>query len=376
MRFSTSKEVLLNALEVAGKGLGKSSNPIINSLLIEVNEGKVTITGGDGECSISSDFITMDYSKGDTIIDPTVIEWVKKLNKGSTVAVDLSEDKKNIIVKSGKSSSTMSVIDGTYPKFVTTSSDKKEETTKINLVSSEFRMALQETIYAIAQDETRPVLTGSLFDFQNSFLTIVSLDGFRMSTKKIATDAETSYLNKSVLPKKIIDKLLKLLRNDESNIELTVEKNHIIFKIYDNTIVKTRLLEGQYILYEKLLVIDDLIQVKFNREVLRSAISRASLMGETKEKFSVNLVKFELTPSKTIISSATSSRKGFEEIEPLDYSGNPELTIAFNSKYWLDILNSMENEEILVHFSSAEKPIIINKVDDIGFTGLVLPVRL
>lgn len=374
MKFSTNKVNLLNALEVSGKGLGKGNSTILNSLLLEIEDGKVTVTGGDTECSISSNFITMDYEVGSAILDPAIIEWVKKLDKdSSTIAVELSSDKKSIIVKSGKSSSTMSVIDGQYPKF-DTDIDKKE--IKINLVSSEFKMALQETIYAIAQDETRPILTGSLFDLQDSFLTIVSLDGFRMSTKRIATDAETTYRNKSVIPKKIVDKLLKLLKNDESNVELTIGKNNIVFKIDDNTIIKARLLEGEYIPYEKLLATEDLTQVKFKREALRSAISRASLMGETKEKSSVNLVKFELLPNKIIISSATSSRRACEEIEPLEHSGNPELTIAFNSKYWLDILNSMENENILVHFSSAEKPIIIEKVDDIGFIGLVLPVRL
>lgn len=199
-------------------------------------------------------------------------------------------------------------------------------------------------------------------------LNLVALDGYRLALKSEYLNTEN--IINAVIPEKTLSEVSKILEDNDKNVNITFTPNHILFNL-DNTKIISRLLEGEFIKYNSIIPDEFNLQVTAKREELLSCIERASLMAKDSN---TNLIKLEIEENNMIITSNSQLGMVREELNIL-LQGDT-LKIAFNSKYLIDVLKIMDEEEIIMKFSSSVSPCVIKNKDKDNCTYLVLPVRL
>ncbi|URZ15487.1 DNA polymerase III subunit beta [Clostridium felsineum] len=371
MRFSCDKNNLLSSLEVATRAVnGRNTMKVLTGILIEVKDGEVTITGSELDLTIDSSFKVLDFENGQTVVDAKLLlEYVKKLKNGS---ISVFTEGERLVVKSGRSSSGFITMDSKdYPKKVINSNE-----TQINVLASELATSIKEILYAVANSEIRPILTGVLFEIKDGELKLVAMDGYRLSMSTVAADSEKDIL--IVIPGKALKEVLKLLpKNTDTNndkdidVRLSISDNFANF-IIGNIAIDIRLLEGDFVKYSNLIKKEFKTTIVVNKEELNSVLDRASIMDEKN-----NLIKMDITENKIIVTSNSNVGSVNDEVEIKSFQGS-KLIIAFNSKYWLELLSALSTEDgnIEINLNRNIDCVIIKKVNDDSFTGLILPVRL
>ena len=227
---------------------------------------------------------------------------------------------------------------------------------------------IKGTSFAIAQDETRPILQGILFEVKNKNLNLVALDGYRLAIRNefLDTDIEMEV----VIPGKTLNEVSKILEDVDDIVDITFTNNHILFNL-EKTKIISRLLEGKFINYNSLLPQEHKLLVNINRQELQNAIERASLMAKDGN---TNLIKLDLQQDNLIITSNSQLGKVREEIS-IKLQGEG-IQIAFNSKYLLDVLKNVEDDEVVMKMTSGISPCVIEEKNNENAKYLVLPVRL
>ncbi|MEW8956780.1 DNA polymerase III subunit beta, partial [Clostridium sp.] len=227
---------------------------------------------------------------------------------------------------------------------------------------------IKGTSFAVAQDETRPILTGVLFEVKEKTLNLVALDGIRLALRSEILDTENTI--SAVIPGKTLNEVAKILEESEDIVNITFTTNHILFNLGVTKII-SRLLEGEFINYSSIIPQEHKLNVTVKRQELQSCIERASLMAKDGNS---NLIKLDIQPDNLIITSNSQLGKVREEVS-IELQGE-SLQIAFNSKYLIDILKITEEEEVVLEFTSAVSPCIIKHKNTQNCEYLVLPVRL
>jgi len=227
---------------------------------------------------------------------------------------------------------------------------------------------IKQTIFATAQDETRPILTGALLEISEGKASLVAIDGYRLAVKNVAINSVNDI--KVVIPGKTLNEISKILDDDDSDVKITFTSSHIIFNL-GNTVIISRLLEGQFLNYKDIIRNEYKSKVKIKTKDMQASIERASLLAREGRN---NLVKFTVSDDNLIITSNSEIGNVYEEI-PIELEGN-DITIAFNSKYLLDGIKVIDSEEVIMNFVSNVNPCIIKPVEDNSYTYLILPVRL
>ena len=231
-----------------------------------------------------------------------------------------------------------------------------------------FKNAIRQTVFATTQDETRPSLTGVLLEIENNVISFVSLDGYRLALRKIPTKSDVSL--KIIIPGRSLNELNKILDDREEDINISYAQGQVVFNIGD-TIVYTRLLDGQFFNYKDIMRKDHKTNVIVNKREFQNGLERASLLAKEEK---ANLVRLNVLDEQVIIRSNSEIGDVFEQISSTQNGEN--LNIAFNSRYILEGIKIMDAEEIQLNFMGSLNPCIITGVDDDSYTYLVLPVRL
>lgn len=366
MKFKCTKPNLQNAIFTVQKAItGKSSMPILNGILIETKNNKIILTGSDIDLSIKTNINADIYEEGSTIINARLFgEIIRKLPNNDVNIETLNNNSVQILCeKSNFNIINMNTQD--FPEL-----PKINENMMFSISEKTLKSMIKETIFAIAQDETRPILTGVLFEIKNKTLNLVALDGYRLALRSEILDNKSEI--SAVIPGKTLNEVSKILEDNENNVDITFTPNHILFNLGETKVV-SRLLEGEFIKYDSIIPEEFSSKVTAKREELLSCIERASLMAKDSN---TNLIKLNIKADSIIITSNSQLGMVKEEANII-LQGQP-LQIAFNSKYLMDVLKIMEEEEVLLEFSSSVSPCIIKNKDknQDNCTYLVLPVRL
>src|SRR5699024_4820360 len=231
-----------------------------------------------------------------------------------------------------------------------------------------FKDIIRQTVFATTQDETRPSLTGVLAESNGERISFVALDGYRLALKKLNLDSSLDF--KIIIPGRSLNELNKILEDSEEDFKISISPGHVIFDIGD-TIVYSRLLEEQLINYKDIIRNDHNNKVIVNKNDFRDSLERALLLSKEEK---ANLVKLTISDNEVIIRSNSEIGNVYEQIDS-EQEGE-DLNIAFNSRYILEGIKTIESENIQLNFMGSLNPCIINGLDDKNYTYLVLPVRL
>lgn len=228
---------------------------------------------------------------------------------------------------------------------------------------------IRKTVFATAQDESKPILTGVLLQTDETGLTLVALDGYRLARTK-APLSRAYEMNEAVVPAKSINEIARTLTDSDESIDLIFTNTHVMLDM-KHTKITARLLDGEFVRYNQMLPKEHMTRVRINRAALFESIERAMLMAREGNN---NLVRFRIDQETLVINSNSAIGKIDEEI-PIHCDGG-DMEIAFNAKYFSDVLKVLEEEELFLDFKNNISPCVVHPIQGEAYYYLILPVRI
>ena len=235
---------------------------------------------------------------------------------------------------------------------------------------SEFTLkeVIRQTIFSIADSDTNKMMTGELFEIEDNILKVVSLDGHRISIRKI--ELKDSYAPKKVIvPGKTLQEISKIIGGEaEADVDISFTKNHIVFE-FDRTVVVSRLIEGEYFRIDQMLSSDYETKARINKKELLDCIDRATLLIKEGDKKPIIIdIKDESMEFKI------KSQIGSMDEEIMCLKEGKDLLIGFNPKFLIDALRVIDDEEVDLYFMNAKAPLFIKDAEQ-SYIYLILPVN-
>ncbi|MBR4694105.1 MAG: DNA polymerase III subunit beta [Bacilli bacterium] len=370
MKFTIEKNVLLENLSNVVKAIStKNIIPILNGVKFELNEDGLYLTASDSELTIRAliekEAITKVESEGSIIIQSKYILDIIRKMPSDLINFELMDGLK-IKISSDNSQYDLNCLDPKeYPTL------KLEENDNPIIIKGEtFKTIISQTSFAISTQELRPLLTGLNFKIVGDVFECIATDSYRLAKKNIKLDKPSEENINIVIPGKNIMELDKIITEDD-DVEMHVFSNKVLFK-YKNIIFQSNLLSGTYPNTSNLIPTDFAIIVNTKLSDYFSAIDRAALLTQSKDK---NIVKMRIKGNQMVINSYASEIGKVEEKLEVESSKDASIDISFSAKYMLDALKTMKDEDILILLNGEVKPIVIKSVTDESLIQLILPIK-
>lgn len=365
MKFSILQQDLLPPLQSVSRSTGvRSTLPVLDNLLLSVEGNKLKIAATNLEIGVIK-FVPISDGMEGGITAPAkpLVELVSTLGPNK---ITLETTGEIITLSSGKLKATINGISATEFPAIPLSHDTSISLTKEIFLSS------QHTLFAAAVDEGRPVLTGILTDIKDSKLDFVATDGFRLAHRQIILPkAITSF--KSLIPKKTFEEVLRIISEqdvEEVAIAASENQNQVVFTL-GQTIVSSRLIEGQFPAWEKIIPQKTVGRAIVDKEQLTKAIKLAAVFSKNEANIVV------LTAKKGSLALKSSAKEiGSQENEIEADTQGEDLQIAFNTKFLLDAVSNIPTTQLMIEFSGALSASLVKPIGAEGLEYIVMPVRL
>ena len=367
MKFTCSQAALLRAINTCSKAVSvRTTIPILKGILINVENGRVKMTSSDLNMSIETSFDAQNTVNGSTVVPAKLLGDIVRKLPNSLVSITTEKEYGKLSLNClGSDFDIVSLPAEEFPLVGGVSSRDF-----IELKKDEFKDLINKSVFSASIDEKKGILTGCLLNINRNMIEAVALDGFRMAIvrKESNIDKEKTV----IIPANILSEIYKILNEDSGSDEISVlfEEKKAEFLTEDTRII-ARLLEGEFIKYESILPSSWNTRITVNREDMLNSIERASLFAKEGKN---NLIKIKINKDSLDIESR--SEEGYvNEKLGADVQGE-ELLIGFNSKYLLDVLKVLGDEEIVFELGSSLSACLIKPAEGNGYTYLVLPVRI
>jgi len=364
MKIVCSKTALLNGVQIVSKAVpNKTTMSILECILVDARTDYITLTGNDTELGIETKIEGEVMEKGMIALDAKIfLEIVRKLpenyitietDENLRTTITCEKAKFNIIGKTGEDFSFLPSIEKNEP---------------VHLSQFTLKEVVRQTIFSIVDNDTNRLMSGELIEIKEDNLKVVSLDGHRISIRNIKLKNFYSD-RKVVVPGKSMNEISKILSGDaDKNVAIYFTDKHALFE-FDNTIVVSRLLEGEYFRVEQMLSSDYETKIKINRKEFLDCIDRATLLVKEGDKKPI-IINVTDGNMELKINSTVGSMN--EDIE-IKKSGK-DIMIGFNPKFLIDALKVIDDEEINVYMVNPKAPCFIRDSAE-NYIYLILPVN-
>ena len=366
MKFSCEKALLQAAISTTSRAVSpKSSIPALEGILLEAGSD-LRLTGYNLETGIRT-IVPADIREEGTLVLGARLfgEIVRKLPDD---IVTFQSENYMVNIKCGMSEFNILGTDPEeFPELPTV-----EYQNSLILPQSRLKAMISQTLFAVSDNESRPIHTGSLFEVDSNGLTIVSVDGYRLALRPEAIDKKEGAETFSfVVPGAALSEVEKICSDVDEPASVTQGARHVMFKVGDTMLVSRRL-EGEFLAYRQAIPRNNTIHVEGDTRALLSSIDRVSLIISDKLKsplrcvFDSNLLK---------ISTKTAIGDAYDEC-PLSGDGGG-LEIGFNNKYLMDALKAAPADKVRLELTTGVSPCVILPTEgEENFLYMVLPVRL
>jgi DNA polymerase-3 subunit beta len=363
MKFICEKTILQESISTAQKAVtGKSTMNILEGILLIAKNNELTLIGSDIDLSIETKVKADILEEGSIVVDSKLFgELIKKLPNSSVQIETLENNSLEVICEKSKAVLKYMNSDD-FPSL-----PKINENMIFSISQKLLKNMIKGTIFATAQDEIRPILTGVKFEIKDKKLNLVALDGLRLALRSEEVDNDNTI--SAVIPGKTLSEVSKVLEDSEENVNITFTPNHILFNLSSTKII-SRLLEGEFINYNSIIPDEYNLKVVVKRNEFLDCIERASLMAK---EGNTNLIKLNIQDDQIVITSDSQLGKAREELNVI-MQGDP-LKIAFNARFLIDVFKIMDEEEIMLELTSSVSPCVVKNKNKNNCTYLVLPVR-
>lgn len=364
MKLICSKSELQKSVNISLKAVSsKTTMPILECILINASASEITFTSNDMELGIETKVQGIIEEKGIVALDAKLFsEIIRKLPDNEVVIQ--TDDKLNTTITCEKAKFTIPGRDGEDFAYL----PMIEKNDGIVLSPYTLKEVIRQTIFSIATNENNKLMTGELFEIKDNILKVVSLDGHRIAIRKI--ELKESYGDKKVVvPGKTLNEISKILSGEvEDQVQIFFTDNHIVFE-FDDTVVVSRLIEGEYFRIEQMLSSDYETKIKINKREFLNCIDRATLFVKEGEKKPI-IINIEGNQMVLNINSQIGSMN-----EDIDIAKEgKDIMIGFNPRFLIDALKVIDDEEITIYLVNPKAPCFI-KDETESYIYLILPVN-
>ncbi len=368
MNIKCNLKDLINGLNVVAKTSNKTTMPILDGVLIEAYNGKLKLITNDLEIGSEHTFDCNIIEEGSTVVDIKMLnEIVRKIEDE---IVELKEQDSLFILKS---------INGTF-KLATMNPDEFPKLPVFDIESSvtlnqkDLKDILKRTIFSISTDENRPIYNGALLKVEDNILTVVAIDGFRLSLRKNISDKNINNF-KAIIPGKVLSELLKILtENEDETVKIGVNRNQALFEMGQSIIV-SRIIEGEFLNYNNIIPENYETRIKVKTKKLLDSFERVALFAkENKEKDKKSPVKMNIGIDGIVLSCVSETGDAKENIEA--EVGGKELEIGFNPRYVIEALKAIDDQEVYIEFTTNISPVLVKPITTNDFIYVLLPIKL
>ena len=366
MKFSCEKSQLLSAISVTSKvASAKSAVPALEGLLLEAGS-LLKVSGYDLKTGIKTELPAEVTTPGAIVLNARLLgEIIRKL-PDDIVAVSVAEDSMATITCGPSKFNILGTPASDYPELPSV-----DGMSSISIPQKTLKRMIAETIFAVSDNESQPIHTGSLFELEGNLLTIVSVDGFRLALRKEQLERAEMEDCSFVVPGSALAEVEKIASDSEEPVILTLGAKHILFAIGD-TMVISRRIEGSFLNYRQVIPQNNPLALSVQKRALMDAVERVSLIINEKLKSPIRCV---FSDGELKLFTATALGKATDSCKIA--GDGKELEIGFNNKYLLDALKSAPADMVQLSLGTSVSPCVITPADGGDhFVYLVLPVRL
>ncbi len=360
---------------------GKSTLSAIDGILIEAKHPDTcTFTSYDLEKGVKTTVETKVLEEGSYIINAQKFIGTMRVMEGEEVTFSV-DNQLCATFTCGKSSHKMIAVAGSdFPELPLLESAKG-----FAMPCGTLREMLAKVMYAMGVNDQRPILNGCSFEISDNSITLVSCDGAKLAKSKLKTELVnknqdgTDLRFKFIVPVKTVNELYKLITGDtEKEVNIYMTRRHIIFHI-ENIVFFSRLIDGEYMDYDRIIIRQHKIYATMNRDALLSALDRAALVTEERVAGSVRThVKLQLESGLLKIIANSSAGSTYDEIE-VQHEG-ADIIIAFNNRFLIDSVRACEGDMLRIALSSPLASVNIEPVEEKEDGSedifMLLPVRI
>ena len=366
MRFTCEKSMLVQGLNIAGRTVAqKSSLSVIEGILCKAGHG-ISLTGYNMETAITYDIEADVADPGQCILPAKLFgDIIRRLPEGP-VTVVVSDDFK-VSIRAGYASFTISAESAEdYPELPDVNSGRP-----IRIPQNKLKELISGTIFAVSENQGRPIHTGVKFEVTDTSITAIAVDGFRLARRTYHPEEGTARELSFVVPAAGLKEVEKIVSDVEDMASFTLGTKHILFQIGNATLV-CRLLEGDFLDWRRVVPTNCPVKLVAHVSDLASSVERVGLIVSEKYKSPVRCVF-----SHNELLMRTNTTIGAAEDKCALAGDGKELEIGFNVRYLADALKVIPSEEVTLELTNGLSPIVLTPVDEkYDFAYMVLPVRI
>ena len=366
MKLRFQKDAIVNGINIVMKAVpSKTTMSILECILIDASSGEIKLTGNDMELGIETKVEGEILEHGKIALDAKLFsEITRRLSSQNATVTIESDDKFNTVISCENSVFKIQGKDGeefAYLPYI-------EKDKYICLSQFTLREVIQQTLFSISPNDSNKMMSGELFEVSEDQLKVVSLDGHRISIRNVKL--KDHYENtKVIVPGKTLGEVSKILGGDnEKEVLIYFSSNHILFE-FDNTIVVSRLIEGEYFRINQMLSSDYETKVTVNKKDFLDCIERATILIRENDKKPLIINIGDDTMELKLNSSF-----GTMNADLMIHKTGKDIMIGFNPKFLIDALRVIDDEEIQIYMMNPKSPCFI-KDDEENYIYLILPVN-
>ncbi len=365
MNILCDKQQLLEAVNNVQRAVAsKAALPALEGILLRAQGTTLYLAGFDMELGITTTIPATVWEAGEIVLSARMFGDIVRKMPGESVAI-LSDDKYNTVIRNDVTEfSIMGMSADDYPEI-----PKIDDGVSFPFSQPVLKSMVRQTIFAVAApNDPRPIYTGTRFEITTDELRLISVDGYRLAMRcePIHSDEEAAF----VVPGKMLQEILKLLKDEEKSCHIIVGRRHIIFEI-DGYAVISRLLDGEFMDYARIISPDVSTTVTVNTRTFMDAVDRVSLVINDRLK---SPLVCAFRDNSIGVSCTTAIGRATDSLEATIVGDEEDM--GFNSRFLLDALKNSETDEVKIELGGTLKPMKILPKEGNAFLFLVLPVRL
>lgn len=366
MKFNIDREVLLPTLQMVNGVVDRRQTlPILSNLLFNFGSKSLSITATDMEVEL---IVTMNLSFNETgeltLPARKLLDICRALPQDAKLQFEVKNDR--VLIKSGKSRFTLAILPAQeYPVI-----DITEGITSFKIKQKVLEKILENTQFAMAQQDVRYYLNGLLLEISGKTLRAVATDGHRLALDETDIDTDVQETIQIIVPRKGITELMRLLQDDDSEVEIQISTNHIRLK-NNGSCFTSKLIDGRFPDYQRVIPELSDTPVSADREELKHSLTRASILSNEKYR-GVRIILSE--NSLRALAHNPEQEEAEEELE-VGYRG-PEIEIGFNVSYLLDTLSIIKSDKVKLSVLDPNSSCLVLPEDESRCRYVVMPMRL
>ncbi|MCK6629636.1 MAG: DNA polymerase III subunit beta [Anaerolineae bacterium] len=378
MQVSCLQENLAKGLSIVGRAVAsRSTLPVLSNVLLATDNGQLKLAATNLEIGINC-WVGAKVAQEGAITVPARLlsDFVNSLPP-ERIDLKLDESTQTLNLRCARFESNIKGIDAQEFPIVPTAASGGDAA--IRLEPSSLRAMIDQVVFAAATDESRPILTGVLVQFNDDNLTMAAADGFRLSVKATTLKQNFGDVMEVIIPARALMELGRITGDQEQPVEviITPARKQILFHLQDVDLV-SQLIEGKFPDYNQIIPKGYATRSVMDTNSFLKAVRVSHLFARD----SANIVKLEITPTGDELMNgritlvATSAELG-DNVADVDASieGNP-MEIAFNAKYLIDVLSIIDSPQVVLETSAASSPGVIRPIGDDKFTHVIMPMHI